>query len=73
LSIENCNGISGLELADQREEYMEIVFAGRKVVDEEMVFSGAKLTGSLSRIHSPTTLRPAKTISMYLSSFGKPD
>ncbi|KAJ5581771.1 Zinc finger RING-CH-type [Penicillium sp. DV-2018c] len=32
LSIENCNGISGLELADQREEYLEIVFSGRKLV-----------------------------------------
>ncbi|KAJ5091452.1 hypothetical protein NUU61_006322 [Penicillium alfredii] len=33
LSIENCNGISGLELADQREEYMETVFNGRKVLE----------------------------------------
>lgn len=32
LSIENCNGISGLELADQREEYLEFVFTGRKVI-----------------------------------------
>lgn len=32
LSVENCNGITGLELADQREEYMEIVFDGRKVL-----------------------------------------
>ncbi|KAJ5767268.1 uncharacterized protein N7511_004884 [Penicillium nucicola] len=32
LSIENSNGISGLELADQREEYMETVFSGRKVI-----------------------------------------
>ncbi|KAJ5987519.1 hypothetical protein N7451_011884 [Penicillium sp. IBT 35674x] len=34
LSIENCNGISGLELADQREEYLELVFQGRKVVSD---------------------------------------
>ncbi|KAJ5627779.1 hypothetical protein N7490_010007 [Penicillium lividum] len=34
LSIENCNGISGLELADQREEYLELVFQGRKVISD---------------------------------------
>jgi hypothetical protein len=32
LSIENCNGITGLELADQREEYMDTVLDGRKVI-----------------------------------------
>ncbi|KAJ6120848.1 hypothetical protein N7523_005128 [Penicillium sp. IBT 18751x] len=32
LSIENCNGITGLELAEQREEYLEIVFKGRQLV-----------------------------------------
>ncbi|KAJ6032053.1 hypothetical protein N7540_002785 [Penicillium herquei] len=32
LSIENCNGISGLELADQRDEYMELVFDGRRLI-----------------------------------------
>jgi hypothetical protein len=32
LSIENCNGITGLELADQREEYLEVVFKGRQLV-----------------------------------------
>lgn len=34
LSIENCNGITGLELADQREEYLEVVFKGRQVVSD---------------------------------------
>lgn len=34
LSIENCNGITGLELADQREEYLEIVYKGRQVVSD---------------------------------------
>ncbi|CAL5871644.1 uncharacterized protein PFLUO_LOCUS5897 [Penicillium psychrofluorescens] len=32
LSIENCNGITGLELAGQREEYMDTVLDGRKVI-----------------------------------------
>lgn len=32
LSIENCNGITGLEPADPREEYLEIVYKGRQVV-----------------------------------------
>jgi hypothetical protein len=32
LSIENCNGITGLELSDQREEFMDIVLEGRKVI-----------------------------------------
>ncbi|KAJ5676843.1 uncharacterized protein N7477_002476 [Penicillium maclennaniae] len=34
LSIENCNGITGLELAEQREEYLEIVFKGRQLVSD---------------------------------------
>lgn len=34
LSIENCNGITGLELADQRAEYLEIVYKGREVVSD---------------------------------------
>lgn len=34
VSIENCNGITGLELADQREEYLDIVFKGRQLVSE---------------------------------------
>lgn len=33
LSIENCNGITGLEPGDQREEYSEIVYKGRQVVN----------------------------------------
>ncbi|KAJ5578378.1 uncharacterized protein N7459_007342 [Penicillium hispanicum] len=32
LSMENCNGISGVELADQREEYLEVMFQGRKTI-----------------------------------------
>ncbi|KAJ5682594.1 hypothetical protein N7462_005759 [Penicillium macrosclerotiorum] len=32
LSIEQSNGISGLKLADQREEYLEIVLKGRKII-----------------------------------------
>lgn len=34
LSIENCNGITGLELAHQREEYLDIVYKGRQVVSD---------------------------------------
>ncbi|XHG07096.1 hypothetical protein AWENTII_010256 [Aspergillus wentii] len=33
LSIENCNGIAGLELPEQREAYMEIVNDGRKLIN----------------------------------------
>ncbi|RAK97481.1 ubiquitin-protein ligase RKR1 [Aspergillus ibericus CBS 121593] len=33
LSIQNCNGITGLTLPEQREEYMEIVSDGRKVIN----------------------------------------
>lgn len=53
LSIENCNGISGLELADQREEYLEIVFTGRKVIRDwinangSLCFVPEKTTSSL--------------------------
>ncbi|KAJ5274712.1 hypothetical protein N7505_003257 [Penicillium chrysogenum] len=57
LSIENCNGISGLELADQREEYMEIVFAGRKVVGEWI------------RDSEPVSFAPEKTISSLFVEF----
>lgn len=32
LSIEKCNGITGIQLAEQREEYLEIVKEGRKVI-----------------------------------------
>jgi hypothetical protein len=51
LSIENSNGISGLELADQREEYMEIVFTGRKVI------------GGWIRANEPVSSAPDLTIS----------
>ena len=57
LSIENCNGISGLELADQREEYMEIVFAGRKVL------------GNWIRDNEPVRFAPEKTISSSFAEF----
>lgn len=57
LSIENCNGISGLELADQREEYLELVFQGRKVV-RDWAHAKASLKSS-----------PDTTISSVLISF----
>jgi hypothetical protein len=53
LSMENSNGISGLELADQREEYMETVLDGRTLVskwirDKESVgFAPEKTLSSL--------------------------
>ena len=53
LSIENSNGISGVKLADQREEYMETVLDGRNVVrkwirdDESVVFAPEKTISSL--------------------------
>lgn len=34
LSIENCNGITGVNFADQREEYLELVFQGRKLISD---------------------------------------
>lgn len=34
LNIEKCNGITGVQLSEQREEYMEIVNEGRKVISE---------------------------------------
>lgn len=53
LSIENCNGISGLELADQREEYLETVFSGRKVV------------GNWIHSNEPLSFAPEKTVSSF--------
>ncbi|KAJ5774837.1 Zinc finger RING-CH-type [Penicillium paradoxum] len=57
LSIENCNGISGLELADQREEYMETVFSGRKVV------------GNWMSDNEPVSFAQDKTISSFFVEF----
>lgn len=34
LEIEKCNGITGVQLPEQRTEYMEIVNEGRKVISE---------------------------------------
>lgn len=57
LSIENCNGITGLELADQREEYAEIVFDGRKVLSNWI------------RSKEPVSFSPDVTISSLFTSF----
>lgn len=54
LSIEGCNGITGMELSEQREEYMETLNDGRKVVskwihsDAEIISGGATLSSKLS-------------------------
>ena len=53
LSVENCNGISGLELADQREEYLETVFSGRKVV------------GNWIRSNESLSFAPERTLSSF--------
>lgn len=34
LDIEKCNGITGIQLTEQREEYLEVVKEGRKVIYE---------------------------------------
>lgn len=57
LSIENSNGISGLELADQREEYMETVFNGRKVI------------GGWVRANEPVASAPDLTVSSLFTKF----
>lgn len=33
LSVENCNGVTGLAVPEQREEYVEVVIEGRKVIN----------------------------------------
>jgi hypothetical protein len=55
LSIENCNGITGIGLPEQREEYMEAVNDGRKVISRW--------------IHSDKQAVSGKTVSSELSSF----
>ncbi|KGO76600.1 Zinc finger, RING-CH-type [Penicillium italicum] len=57
LSIENCNGITGLELADQREEYMETVFNGRKMI------------GNWIRDNELLSFAPEKTVSSSFAEF----
>lgn len=42
LSIEKCNGITGIQLPEQREEYLEIVYEGRKVVSGWVQHSSAQ-------------------------------
>ena len=57
LSIENCNVITGLELADQREEYLELVFTGRKVI------------GNWINNKDPLSFMPDTNVSSFLVSF----
>lgn len=57
LSIENSNGISGVELADQREEYMQTVLNGRSVVNK-WIYD-----------HEPLESAPGKTVSSLLTEF----
>jgi hypothetical protein len=53
LSIENCNGITGIGLPEQREEYMEAVNDGRKVISkwihsDKQAVSGGTVSSELS-------------------------
>ena len=54
MSIEYCNGITGLELLGQREEYMETVNDGRRVIskwissDTQVVSEGVPVNSKLS-------------------------
>jgi hypothetical protein len=57
LSMENSNGISGLELADQREEYMETVLDGRTVVTKWI------------RDNEPVGFAPETTLSSLFTAF----
>jgi hypothetical protein len=51
LSIENCNGITGLTHSDQREEYLEIVYDGRQVINQ-WTRSDCRLSGRDETISS---------------------
>ena len=55
LSIENSNGVTGMELEEQREDYMETVNDGRKVISQW--------------IHSGSQLATGESVSSKLSSF----
>lgn len=56
LSIAHCNGISGLTLANQREDYLEVVFKGRQIIS--------------NWIHAKESLRSSNfTVSFSLTSF----
>lgn len=55
LSIEKCNGITGIQLPEQREEYIGIVHEGQRVMSKW--------------IHSSSQASPEGTISSRLSSF----
>lgn len=48
LNIEKCNGITGIQLPEQREEYTEIVHEGRKVLSKWMQSSSQDIPTSLS-------------------------
>ena len=48
LSIEKCNGITGIQLPEQRDEYMEIVHEGRKVVNRWVHSSSQNLSTKIS-------------------------
>lgn len=55
LSIENCNGVTGIGLSEQREEYMEIVNEGRKVISrwidsDKQAGSGVTVSSILSSV-----------------------
>lgn len=52
LNIENCNGISGVELADQRDEYLELTLQGRGIVSSWIYSKDALKSSPESTISS---------------------
>lgn len=57
LSMENCNGITGLVVPEQRDEYLEVVMEGRKVINH---WISSK---------SPVEVRSGASVSSMMCSF----
>lgn len=88
LSIEGCNGITGMELSDQREEYTETVNEGRQVIsrwihsDAEIVSEGVTLSSKLLSFWenqleklagtSPVNYRVGEAFVKIMASIGSP-
>lgn len=88
LSIEGCNGITGMELSEQREEYTDTVNDGRQVIsrwihsDAEVVSGGTSLSSvllsfwenQLERLAgtSPVDYRIGEAFVKVMASIGSP-
>ncbi|GKZ19947.1 hypothetical protein AbraCBS73388_005061 [Aspergillus brasiliensis] len=57
LSVQNCNGITGITHPEQREEYMEIVSDGRKAVND------------WAQLHKQNEAAKGQTVGSLLSTF----